>query len=128
MGMALQKSQVETGLCQGPADAIDRAHLARFTFGDLALEIEVLNLFMGQAPMTLATLADARTDKAWRDAAHTIKGSARAVGAFRVATAAEQAERLGGRPQGVERLQALSSLADALDEARHYIEGLQQPG
>ncbi|MFN3867563.1 MAG: hypothetical protein ACK4MF_00690, partial [Hyphomicrobiaceae bacterium] len=36
--------------------AIDHAHLARYTLGDQALEVEVLELFVGDAPRTLARL------------------------------------------------------------------------
>ena len=121
MGLAAQEKSDEAGHAAVRLDPIDRAHLARFTLGDVALEIEVLDLFLGQAPLTLASLADARTDKAWRDAAHTLKGSARAVGAFSVARAAQHAERSGHRLLGVARLEALSHLADALDDARLYI-------
>ena len=107
---------------------IDRVHLARYTLGNLALEIEVLGLFADQAPATLRTLAAARTDKAWRDAAHTLKGSARAVGAFRVAASAEAAERLAFSVSAGTRLAAVASIADALDEACLYIAGLGRRG
>jgi HPt (histidine-containing phosphotransfer) domain-containing protein len=107
---------------------IDRAHLARYTLGNLALEIEVLELFSGQAPLTLAALASATTDKAWRDAAHTLKGSARAVGAQQVAALAESAERIAGRPDGLARLRVIAALSEALDEAAMYIESLKSHG
>ena len=38
----------------------------------------------------------ARTDKEWRDAAHSLKGSAQAIGAWGAAAAAEQAEAVSG--------------------------------
>src|SRR4051812_35026424 len=59
---------------------VDFAHLKRYTLGDRALELEVLHLFAAQAPLTLEVLRRAHTTRAWRDAAHTLKGSARAVG------------------------------------------------
>ena len=107
------------------AAPIDRAHLARYTLGNLALELEVLDLFAGQAPMTLAQLAAARSEKAWRDAAHTLKGSARAVGAARIALLAEDAERLPAPPEGLARLRVIAAISDALDEAGSYIESLR---
>src|SRR6185436_3133580 len=73
---------------------IDRAYLARFTLGNSALEREVLQLFADQVPLYLKALRDASVRKAWREAAHTIKGSASAVGAWRVARFAEMAERV----------------------------------
>ena len=104
---------------------IDRAHLARYTFGNVALEIEVLGLFAGQAPQTLADLKTAATPKAWRDAAHTLKGSARAVGAWQVAEQAERAEALKADPDVAARRVVLAELEAALDEACRYVSGLE---
>src|ERR1700742_4641730 len=77
---------------------IDSAHLDRMTLGDAGLEREVLAMFSGQAVGLvdrLATLpSDAESSEAksseTREAlalAHTLKGSALAIGAFRVADA-----------------------------------------
>jgi len=104
---------------------IDHVHLARYTFGNRALEIEVLQLFAEQAPEYLDSLRHAATEKAWRDAAHTLKGSARAVGAFRVAERAERAEALRATPDAAARSRALQALEDALHEARQHIVALQ---
>jgi HPt (histidine-containing phosphotransfer) domain-containing protein len=71
---------------------IDRGHLARFTRGDLALEREVLELVRVQLPLSLARLQVAASGTEWRDGTHTIKGSAAAIGAWRLARAAERAE------------------------------------
>lgn len=101
---------------------IDHAHLRRYTMGNRALEIEVLQLFAGQAPETMASLVAADDAKAWHIAAHTLKGSARAVGAFAVATAAEEAEKAGhDHPCRAEMLARIEAL---LAEARGYIDGL----
>jgi HPt (histidine-containing phosphotransfer) domain-containing protein len=78
---------------ESTGDPIDRAYLARFTLGNPALEREVLQLFAAQIPIYLAALRSARVRKAWREAAHSIKGSAAAVGAWRLARFAELAER-----------------------------------
>src|SRR5689334_13235653 len=67
------------------ADPIDRAHLGRYTLGSLTLEREVLGLFLAQLPLSIEQLRFASTDREWHVAAHTIKGSARAVGAWHVA-------------------------------------------
>jgi len=73
---------------------VDMVHLARYTLGDKDLEREVLDLFAGEAPQRIAAFRQAHTEKEWKMAAHTLKGSARAVGAWRIAHLAQQAERL----------------------------------
>ncbi len=80
------------------AAPIDHEHLSRYTFGDRALEEEVLSLFAMQLPVTLDLLKAADTPNEWNRAAHTLKGSARAVGAFKLASAAEAAERDQSKP------------------------------
>lgn len=100
---------------------IDHAHLSRYTFGNRELEREVLDLFAEQAPRTLAWLKASATPKAWRDAAHTLKGSARAVGAFEVATAAEAAEGLSQCPSEADKAEAVARLERALETVRDYI-------
>ena len=83
-------------------DPIDRDYLARFTLCNAALEREVLELFAAQAPVYLERLRAAHDCVAWRNAAHTIKGSASAVGAWRLAHFAQMAEQieLGGDVHG----------------------------
>ncbi len=98
---------------------IDHAHLARYTLGNRPLELEVLQLFAGQAPSTLASLAAATTPKDWHIWAHTLKGSARAVGAWAVATAAEEAERAG--PENASRQELLARIEVLLEDTRRYI-------
>ena len=101
---------------------IDHVHLARYTMGNKALELEVLQLFAGQAPETLASLKAAATAKEWHVAAHTLKGSARAVGAFALAAAAEEAERTGH--DHPDRNTALAGIEVLLAAACGYIETL----
>lgn len=95
---------------------IDLVHLARQTLGDRALEREVLELFVVQARSVLARLEAAKEERARLDLAHTLKGSARSVGAWRVAEAAEACELLvdasaGAWQDGLDRL--VASLRDA---------------
>jgi HPt (histidine-containing phosphotransfer) domain-containing protein len=74
---------------------IDLVHLSRQSLGDRALEIELLALFERQAEQIAARLATsaANGERRWRhDLAHTLKGSARAVGAMAVAAAAQAYE------------------------------------
>ncbi|MGE0701741.1 MAG: Hpt domain-containing protein [Hyphomicrobiaceae bacterium] len=108
-----------------PGAPIDHAHLSRYTFGNRALEIEVLQLFADQAPQYLDQLRKAVTEKSWRDAAHTLKGSAKAVGAIRVAERAERAEALRATPDPLVRERAVVAIEEALEEARSHILQLQ---
>ena len=78
---------------------IDLAHLARMTLGDGALRREVLGMFLDQSRDLLDRLAAHPREGA--ALAHTLKGSARAIGAFHVAACAEAVEgviRQGGDP------------------------------
>jgi HPt (histidine-containing phosphotransfer) domain-containing protein len=74
-----------------PDDApIDVGHLDRMTLGDAELEREVLAMFAAQASDLVERLIRGSTDAA--ALAHKLKGSARAIGAFRVAEAAAEFE------------------------------------
>ena len=106
-------------------DPIDRAYLARFTMGNAAVEHEVLQLFADQVPLYLQQLRDASVDKAWQQAAHTIKGSASAIGAWRLARFAEMAEQVDiesdvALSEG-HRDEAVAALAMAIDEVCRFI-------
>ena len=71
-------------------------HLSRYTLGERALEREILELFCSQSAIYLERLREAPSDRLWQDAAHSLKGSAQAIGAWRTAEAAERAESLSG--------------------------------
>lgn len=73
---------------------IDLVHLARQTLGDRSLEREVLNLFVVQARSVLAQMQAAPPGRPRLELAHTLKGSARSVGAWQVAAEAEACETL----------------------------------
>ena len=77
-------------------DLLDLDHLDRYVAGDPTLRDEVLAIFADQAAMWLRTLDPAADDQAWRDAAHSLKGAARGVGAWDVGHACEQAEKMIG--------------------------------
>jgi|SRR6478672_110793 HPt (histidine-containing phosphotransfer) domain-containing protein len=97
------------------AGPLDREHLARQTLGDVDLQREILALFRRQSGVILARLMAARGSDERRMAAHTLKGSARAIGAWRVAAAAEAVEAATLGPD-------LAPLAGALGEANARIE------
>jgi HPt (histidine-containing phosphotransfer) domain-containing protein len=99
---------------------IDIDHLQRMTLGDAGLEREVLAMFSAQAASLIGTLAALPADT---DAlAHTLKGSARAIGAFRVADAAESLE--AAIRNGDDRARALTELNDAVSQARAAIDAM----
>ena len=90
---------------------VDLIHLRRYTMGDKQLEAEVLDLFAGELPKTVAALKRAATEEAWKMAAHTLKGSARAVGAWRLARAATVAERNAEAVSGDAYIDSLKAAA-----------------
>jgi HPt (histidine-containing phosphotransfer) domain-containing protein len=71
---------------------LDQDHLGRMTLGDRRLEHEVLEIFARQNSLILSRIAGAEPGLV-AAAAHTLKGSARGVGAWRVARAAERLEQ-----------------------------------
>jgi HPt (histidine-containing phosphotransfer) domain-containing protein len=97
---------------------IDIAHLKRMTLGDAGLEREVLAMFAGQAVRLIEALAELPADAA--EIAHTLNGSARAIGAFKVAEAAEAFE--ASLRDGGETSQALAGLRQAIEQARQAID------
>ena len=80
---------------KGAPRVLDDAHLSRMTLGDASLEREVLEIFVRQAAMSLKRVAGADPSLA-AAVAHTFKGSARGIGAWRVALAAERVEQAAG--------------------------------
>src|SRR5260221_9386648 len=86
---------------------IDFVHLKRMTLGDAGLEQEVLAMFAAQSASLLNTLATMPADAP--ALAHTLKGSARAIGAFAVADAAARLEAvISGGADPADELTALS--------------------
>ena len=73
----------------------DREHLQQYTSGDTALERELLGLFLGQFKPLRTQLAAAASADDWKFAAHTLKGSARSIGAPQIGTVAEKLELIG---------------------------------
>ena len=104
-----------------PDDPVNFAYLQSQTFGDVALEGELLQLFLDQAQRLVPTLPErAASDQA--DTTHLLKGSARAVGANAVATALEAfeaappSERGSGKPLFTALVTALAAEAAAIEE------------
>jgi hypothetical protein len=92
---------------------IDAEHLEQMTFGDRRLECEVLQIFRRQAAIMLGRIGGSEPAAA-AAAVHTLKGSARGIGAWRVARAAERLEQAFAE---TERSAALGELTAATVEA-----------
>jgi HPt (histidine-containing phosphotransfer) domain-containing protein len=103
---------------------IDAGHLARMTLGDTILEREVLHLFDVQSAMLVDRMRQGPA-AGIATSAHTLKGSARGIGAWRIARAAERVEltAAGWRP-GLGS--AIDELARSVDEAHQAIADLLQ--
>ena len=97
--------------------AFNTEHLSRQTMGDRDLQREILLLFVRQSQKFVELLGNATLNER-RNLAHTLKGSARAVGAFAVADASELVE---STPTGDEGAHALATLAEAVSEARRTV-------
>lgn len=92
---------------------LDRVHLDHMTGADRALQIEVLGLFRAQVEGWNAAMASAQ---GWREAVHTLKGSARGIGLNVLAAACEAAETAEDSEAG------LAGVRAALDEALGALE------
>lgn len=104
-------------------EPVDLQHLRRYTFGDQALEKEVLTLFAMQLPETIAALRDAKCQKDWKVAAHTLKGSCRAIGAFRLGDIAQDAENLQFDAGSVDCAEAIVQIEEVAAEACSFVRG-----
>jgi HPt (histidine-containing phosphotransfer) domain-containing protein len=100
---------------------VDLVHLSRYTLGERELEREVLELFCTQSMIYIERLRAARSDKDWHDAAHSLKGSAMAIGAWQAAAAAERAEGLSGEALAEARALRLGEIEASVAEAETYI-------
>ena len=75
---------------------IDFDHLNQYVGGDPDLTREVFGLFRNQVEMWGRGLTADADDDLWTNVTHSLKGSARAVGAVGLAEACEKAESLTG--------------------------------
>lgn len=109
---------------------VDLVHLTRQCFGDKRLETELLRLFVRQARQIQAGLdAEVGDDSVASlpagDLLHTLVGSARVVGAHRVAGVAERHEAaLRGRASAALGEADRAEMRAAVEEACTYIGGL----
>lgn len=98
----------------------DHEHLSRYTMSSAELEREIIGLFRMQLPDLIAHLRGEVTAADWRLFTHTLKGSAKAVGAMQIGTIAEMLESVGqdGRmPLLAELDVAVAEFEDAVNKA-----------
>ncbi len=105
--------------------AIDMEHLSHMTLGERGLEIEVLRLFERQAELLLARMREVGPEGV-ATLAHTLSGSAKGIGAWRVAAAAEATECAVKQSAPLDP--AMAGLTASVDEARRAIAGLLDVG
>lgn len=110
-----------------PAALLDEAHLNAITGGDTALAHDVLNIFTENAHIYVRNLREAQSSNDWRDAAHTLKGSARGIGAWNLADLCERAEHLSTSGCPAERSIALGDISCAVGDVVAAIAERQTP-
>jgi HPt (histidine-containing phosphotransfer) domain-containing protein len=96
---------------------LDLIHLRSYTMNNAALEQELLGLFLGQLPSLLAQLSQDAEPQDWKFALHTLKGSARAIGAQAIAQIVETMETLPNDGDRADHLGRLAAAADRFEEA-----------
>lgn len=99
---------------------VDLDHLAQYTSGDRALEAELFDLFLSNGKTYVAAMRAAPDLAEWRQAAHTLKGSARGIGAMVVARLSEESEALPADPSAEEKARLTEELAAALAEVEAF--------
>jgi HPt (histidine-containing phosphotransfer) domain-containing protein len=100
---------------------VDLDHLSQYTSGDRALEAELFNLFLINGKAYVAAMSAASDLESWREAAHTLKGSARGIGAVMVARLSETAEGLAPERFEAEKAEVAAELEQALAAVESFV-------
>lgn len=90
---------------------LDQAHFDHMTGADRALQLEILGLFKMQVGGWRGSLA---SGAGWREAVHTMKGSARGIGLMRLAEVCEAAETEDEAGRGATLVRVETALGEAL--------------
>jgi HPt (histidine-containing phosphotransfer) domain-containing protein len=111
------------------AEPIDLVHLFRMTVGNYRLQHEILDLFDQQIGLLVDRMRDAGPP-ALAALAHTLKGSARSIGAWELVRAAEEVEAAvangGDIGHGLKAIAAAGErVRSAIDEMRQSEAGAQ---
>lgn len=118
---ALNPASNSASLVDVETNAIDMKHLLHYTMGDEILAREVLGLFSTQGRIYLENLSESSDPKERKVAAHTLKGSARGIGAHQVALGAEALEGLAEAGDEAAWAEALGALKSEFAEADRVI-------
>ena len=103
---------------------LDLQHLGKYTAGDELLRGELLTLFSEQLACQLSALGKMCTGDDWIMATHTLKGAARAIGAFKIGETAEELEQLDPSTDSQECTRLINRLTSEAQECRAVIEEL----
>jgi len=105
-----------------PDTAINFRHLRQYVGDDMSLTAEVFGMFKHQTEMWGKMLSPDVDDDMWASVTHSLKGSARAVGACGLANACENAERLTGEAATpVARTVAVQDIHNWIEAVTHRI-------
>ncbi len=107
-------------------EVLDLQHLGKYTGGDEALRRELLALFSEQLSRQISVLRENGAQEDWLIATHTLKGAARAVGAWQIAETAEALERIDPANLTDQCRELIARLAQQADDCRAVIEQLSQ--
>ncbi|MEM1040487.1 MAG: Hpt domain-containing protein [Pseudomonadota bacterium] len=105
----------------GQKKPVDLVHLAKQSHGDRALEEEVLSLFLGQSDLYVERLSKASAADDRRMAAHALRGSALAIGAWEVARLSKAIELSSADPTNPVEMAGLS---ECVESTKSYIRSL----
>ena len=100
---------------------LDTEFLGKYTLGNIELEREVLHMFIDQSALYLERLRAPKSSKDWFEAAHSLKGSARGIGAFVVGMRAAQLEQVDEPLNESIRSAILSLMVTDLEKTRAAI-------
>lgn len=106
-----------------PDTAINFSHLRQYVGEDTELTAEVFGLFKHQTEMWSKALSAGADDETWVSVAHSLKGSARAVGACGLADACDSAESLiGDAASKTARVIAVQDIQNWIEAVLHRIQ------
>lgn len=107
------------------AQVVDLAHLNRYTGGDLTMNGEILRLFQQQATdlvVRLQLCLDGGDNDGWFEAAHSMKGASRGIGAFALADSVADAEKLQPQPERAKAQAALATVKSRAGQVHMFID------
>ena len=102
----------------------DLSHLQQYTSGDISLERELLDLFLRHLPVIVTQVREAQTAYEWKFAFHTLKGSARAIGANAIGDLADALEANAALTDGGWRDQVMCRIALAIEDFKAEVRRL----